>query len=182
MSHLKAAADCFLRIKILIILSLIKFQSPSLSLISVVFIQIPTTRPRSPKLGRKKNPSEVDTKGNGVEIHQPGRLSLDEKVILVSRNKLSKGPTEVQAKRPQRKSLPKLPSQKTNLIQTTGEAISSLAPVQDDMTNDSRPIARVDEEFLCFKLDQVQPETENGSPVVGQGDHELEQEGVALQC
>lgn len=123
--------------------------------------KIPTTRPRSPKLGRKKNPSEPHTKGNGVETHQHGRLSLDEKIGSVSQNKPSKGPSPIQAKRPQRKSLPKLPPQKTNMIKTTDEAISSLAQVQDDMTNDSRPIAREDGEFPYFILDQVQPEAED---------------------
>ncbi|KAJ8432069.1 hypothetical protein Cgig2_030505 [Carnegiea gigantea] len=144
--------------------------------------KIPTTRPRSPKLGRKKNPSELHTKGNDVETHQPGRPSLDEKKVSISQNKPSKGPSPVQAKEPQRKSLPKLPSQKTNLIKTTSEAMSSLAQVQDDVTNDSRPIARVDGEFPCFTLEQVQPEAEDSSSVVDQGLHELEQEGVALQC
>ena len=117
-----------------------------------------------------------------METHQPGRPSLDEKNVSFSQNEPSKGPSPVQAKQPQRKSLPKLPSQKTNLIKTTNETISSLAQVQDDVTNDSRPIARVDGKFPCFTLDQVQPEAEDSSSVVDQGLHELEQEGVALQC
>ncbi|XP_057524490.1 protein WVD2-like 6 isoform X4 [Amaranthus tricolor] len=98
--------------------------------------KIPTTRPRSPKLGRKKNSSSVEGEGDGDQIHRPGRLSLDAKAV--AQTTPSKGPSPVQPKRPQRKSLPRLPSEKTRL--------SKNAKVQDNTMNGSPPIARIDEE------------------------------------
>ncbi|CAO2816952.1 unnamed protein product [Amaranthus hypochondriacus] len=98
--------------------------------------KIPTTRPRSPKLGRKKNSSSVEGEGDGDQIHRPGRLSLDPKAV--TQTTPSKGPSPVQPKRPQRKSLPRLPSEKTRL--------SKNAKMQDNAMNGSPPIARVDEE------------------------------------
>ncbi|CAO2825812.1 unnamed protein product [Amaranthus hypochondriacus] len=100
--------------------------------------KIPTTRPRSPKLGRKKNLSSVEGEGDADQIHRPGRLSLDEKVA--THPILSKGPSPVPSKRPQRKSLPRLPSEKTRLSKT--------AQSQDTPINGSLPIARVEQEGL----------------------------------
>ncbi|CAA0822759.1 TPX2 (targeting protein for Xklp2) protein family [Striga hermonthica] len=67
--------------------------------------KIPTTRAKSPKLGRKKNLSSptAGTKESGP--CQP-RLSLDEKL---SQSNLARTTREEHVKRPQRKSLPKLP-------------------------------------------------------------------------
>ncbi|KAL2895962.1 Protein WVD2-like 5, partial [Bienertia sinuspersici] len=87
------------------------------------------------KLGRKKNTSgEVEE--DGEQRHRPGRLSLDEK--SVSQTNPTKVASPVQSRRPQRKSLPKLPSQKTRL--------SKNAKVPDQSTNGTPPIARVEEE------------------------------------
>ncbi|CAA0822758.1 TPX2 (targeting protein for Xklp2) protein family [Striga hermonthica] len=65
--------------------------------------KMPTTRAKSPKLGRKKGSSSPtsDTKENGP---RPSRLSLDEKL---SQSNLAR--THDHVKKPQRKSLPKLP-------------------------------------------------------------------------
>lgn len=68
--------------------------------------QIPPTRAKSPKLGRKKS---SETEGNGTS-DRIIRLSLDEKV---SKENPAKGP--IHPKKPQRKSLPRLPSEKTNI-------------------------------------------------------------------
>ncbi|XP_009589924.1 protein WVD2-like 5 isoform X1 [Nicotiana tabacum] len=70
--------------------------------------KIPTTRAKSPKLGRKK--SSPTREVNDTAIHT-SRLSLDENA--------TQNPSKVHSpdivKKPTRKSLPKLPSQKVNL-------------------------------------------------------------------
>lgn len=75
--------------------------------------KIPPTRPKSPKLGRKKTASGADCEE--TQTPRLGRLSLDEKVS--KDNPTAKGimPTADLKKQPVRKSLPRLPSQKTAL-------------------------------------------------------------------
>ncbi|KAI3792060.1 hypothetical protein L2E82_05929 [Cichorium intybus] len=78
--------------------------------------KIPTTRPKSPKLGRKKeSPTGEEIEANGGNnAFRPARLSLDARKSLNTKI-LAKGVSSVPAKKPIRKSLPKLPSEKTKL-------------------------------------------------------------------
>lgn len=66
-------------------------------------MQIPVTRPKSPKLGRNKSTPATSPKGNGTSASQSVRLRIDSKV---SQNSLAKESLHC-AKKPLRKSLPK---------------------------------------------------------------------------
>lgn len=78
--------------------------------------KIPTTRARSPKLGRSKNATSAGTEVNTNPSSRPARLSLDERA---PQNGIKKAPAVNSAKKPQRKSLPKLPSEQTGSVDTT---------------------------------------------------------------
>ncbi|XP_055829396.1 protein WVD2-like 5 isoform X1 [Solanum dulcamara] len=76
--------------------------------------KIPPTRAKSPKLGRRK--SSPTKERSNESIMRPSRLSLDENA---SQNNPVKGHSPLNVKKPQRKSLPKLPSEKINLSNET---------------------------------------------------------------
>lgn len=92
-------------------------------------IQVPPTRARSPKLGRKKSSPPAGPEANSNKAHQSGRLSLDEKV----RQNPAKG-SMVHPKKPQRKSLPTLPSEKTSLSKATNGRKSSPSKADEEKT------------------------------------------------
>ncbi|MBA0719538.1 hypothetical protein Golax_007205 [Gossypium laxum] len=93
-------------------------------IVFIAWMQLPTTRAKSPKLGRSKSTTPLDSDGNSNSGHQLGRLSLDEKADPGSSAKVI---SPFRLKKPQRKSLPKLPSQKTSLSSTTNEENPSKA-------------------------------------------------------
>ncbi|QCE16247.1 protein WVD2-like 5 [Vigna unguiculata] len=94
----------------------------------VEFKKMPTTRAKSPKLGRKKNSAVSETEGNTSNSVRQSRLSLDEKV---SQTNVTKGVTLVHQKKPQRKSLPpRLTSEKTSSSNRTPSKA-----VNDDKTS-----------------------------------------------
>ncbi|GLU01307.1 hypothetical protein SLE2022_186190 [Rubroshorea leprosula] len=78
--------------------------------------KIPPTRAKSPKLGRRKSTTPADSEGNISNSCPSGRLSLDE---MTCQSNSTKGISPVQSKKPQRMSLPKLPSEKTRLSSAT---------------------------------------------------------------
>lgn len=65
--------------------------------------KMPTTRAKSPKLGRKKSSTSSEPEGHTNSSILQCRLSLDEKV---SQNNTIKGISPVHTKKPQRRSLP----------------------------------------------------------------------------
>uniref|UniRef100_A0ACD5Z662 Uncharacterized protein n=1 Tax=Avena sativa TaxID=4498 RepID=A0ACD5Z662_AVESA len=73
--------------------------------------KIPPTRAKSPKLGRSKNKSGVETEESTTPPIRPIRMSLDEKLPQNGAKKAA--PSNAVVKKPQRKSLPKLPSEET---------------------------------------------------------------------
>ncbi|XP_004498741.1 protein WVD2-like 6 [Cicer arietinum] len=94
--------------------------------------KIPTTRAKSPKLGRKKTSTNSESDGNGNSSSQLGRLSLDEKV---SHSNSTKGVAPVHQKKPLRKSLPpRLASDRTSSSNSVAGPTSSKA-VHDEKTS-----------------------------------------------
>ncbi|KAI4379892.1 hypothetical protein MLD38_006132 [Melastoma candidum] len=86
--------------------------------------KIPPTRAKSPKLGRRKDSANLETEEiNGIARHI--RLSLDEDA---TRNNPLKSSRSVNENKPGRRSLPKLPSEKTAL--STGRRKSTSATKQ----------------------------------------------------
>ncbi|KAK9268986.1 hypothetical protein L1049_000753 [Liquidambar formosana] len=83
--------------------------------------KIPPTRAKSPKLGRQKGSPMADSERKISQSSRPGRLSLDERVV---RNGVTKGSSPQRIKKPFRKSLPKLPSEKSSVSNATEDATS----------------------------------------------------------
>jgi hypothetical protein len=102
---------------------------------------MPTTRAKSPKLGRKKSSTSSEPEGHTNSSILQCRLSLDEKV---SQNNTIKGISPVHTKKPQRRSLPprltpeKISSSNPATARTSSKAVSdektSLSSVTTEVT------------------------------------------------
>ncbi|KAK4277169.1 hypothetical protein QN277_015208 [Acacia crassicarpa] len=91
--------------------------------------KIPTTRAKSPKLGRKKNSVNPESEGNTGSSGRQGRLSLDENPIK---------DMPVHQKKPQRKSLPpRLHSERTSSSTSKTASTSSKAMHQSKTSSPS---------------------------------------------
>ncbi|CAJ2643553.1 unnamed protein product [Trifolium pratense] len=90
--------------------------------------KIPTTRAKSPKLGRKKSSTSSEPEGRSDSSVLQCRLSLDEKV---SQNNTIKGISPVHSKKPQRRSLPprltpeKISSSNSATARTSSKAVNN---------------------------------------------------------
>ncbi|KAK7320688.1 hypothetical protein VNO77_30387 [Canavalia gladiata] len=95
--------------------------------------KIPTTRAKSPKLGRKKSSTNSEVDGNSSSSSQLPRLSLDEKVLQINP---TKGTTSVhQKKLLHRRSLPpRLASEKNTSSNSTTAPTSSKA-IKDEKSS-----------------------------------------------
>ncbi|KAH1124525.1 hypothetical protein GLYMA_06G068300v4 [Glycine max] len=103
--------------------------------------KMPTTRAKSPKLGRKKSSINSEPEGNTSNSARQGRLSLDEKM---SQTNPTNGISPVHPKKPQRKSLPprlaseKISSSNSASVRTSSKAVNggktSLSSVTAEVT------------------------------------------------
>ncbi|XP_022875476.1 protein WVD2-like 5 isoform X1 [Olea europaea var. sylvestris] len=103
--------------------------------------KIPPTRAKSPNLGRKKSSSITDSEEESVCAV---RLSLGENL---SQNNPDKGPPVVHAKKPLRKSLPKLPSEKTSFSNEKRKSTSRKIAVSTD-TSEAANDTQIEEERI----------------------------------
>ncbi|KAF2530436.1 hypothetical protein F2Q70_00033412, partial [Brassica cretica] len=114
--------------------------------------KIPPTRPKSPKLGRKKTDSEE------TQTPRVARLSLDEKASKDGSTAKGVVPTVDLKKQPLRKSLPRLPSQKTAL--PDGKLAPAKAATTSAKVKPERKKVEKDAEALKQSSDPIDEEAQ----------------------
>lgn len=130
--------------------------------------QTPPTRAKSPKLSRSRSSRIKDSDGNSSHSSQSGRFSLD---VKLTQNRAAKGSSPQHYKKPLRKSLPKLPSEKTTLANTTVDSASisqlseqpDLEPEAERISEPSDSQGGINSEPVAEELEQAtleEPETE----------------------
>ncbi|XP_019154141.1 PREDICTED: protein WVD2-like 5 isoform X2 [Ipomoea nil] len=136
--------------------------------------KIPPTRAKSPKLGRRKtsSPNRDGKNENGL---QTSRLSLDEKP---SQDNLARRRSLIDVKKPQRKSLPKLPSEKTYIPSETKKASPIKTSISKEITEvDSQPniVAKVTDEAEDVHASETEPKEND------EADMSLVQEPITVE-
>ncbi|XP_020230306.1 protein WVD2-like 5 isoform X2 [Cajanus cajan] len=125
--------------------------------------KIPTTRAKSPKLGRKKDSANSESDGNTSSSSRLARLSLDEKV---SESNPTKGPAPpIHQKKPQRRSLPtRLVSEKNSLssskaIKDKKSSLSSAAKKDTNLSNANKSeiVANEKKGTLSIEISDAMP-------------------------
>ncbi|XP_030467317.1 protein WVD2-like 5 isoform X2 [Syzygium oleosum] len=138
------------------------YQEPSPP--KVELKKIPPTRARSPKLGRRKSSSTEESEENGHGNRPSGRLSLDEEM---SRNQPSRVPP-IKSKKPIRKSLPVLPSEK---IKSASVRIKSAVPQathKQETGNKAHKPLQVDDSFSDHLQEHTPIFAELAEPTIAQ--------------
>nr|GMD83994.1 protein WVD2-like 5 isoform X1 [Ipomoea batatas] len=131
--------------------------------------KIPPTRAKSPKLGRRKM-SSPNRDGKNDNALQTSRLSLDEKP---SQDNIARRRSLINVKKPQRKSLPKLPSEKTYISSETKKASPIKTSISED---DSQPNEAEDvQAAVAFvKSSEIEPKENDKFVIEAQADITVE--------
>ncbi|RYQ94486.1 hypothetical protein Ahy_B08g089402 isoform D [Arachis hypogaea] len=159
--------------------------------------KIPTTRAKSPKLGRRKSATHPESEGDAISSAQIGRLSLDEKA---SQSTLTKGISPVNQKKPQRKSLPprlgseksspsnsstaRTPSKTPNYTKTPLSSIATkVTTLSNSTVKDKVKVAEANEEnnILSHETSKVPPLNSAPSPMDKPSEAELCTNGNVLR-
>ncbi|KAK9102012.1 hypothetical protein Sjap_019266 [Stephania japonica] len=123
--------------------------------------KIPTTKPKSPKLGRRK--STPDSDGNTMAVTGPRRLSLGEET---PENIIAKGSPAQYKKEPHKKSSSKVSSESSKLANSTENATEVAEPApppaneEDGLASQPNNTSQTNQDIAPLTENQEQPSTE----------------------